>query len=136
MTNKTPMTNDQRFARTAGSIRWSLGFGHWSLIGHWSLVIGVFLLPGCFNPGKDDLVIATSRLETIRGVGLAVEEQQNTVGICCVARAVSYRIPASDSISCSLPAALATETELRRVGDALIRHGDRLAATLRRRGIR
>src|SRR4051794_5772829 len=39
MTNKIPMTNDQRRHRT-----WTLDIGHWSFVGHWCLVIGHFAL--------------------------------------------------------------------------------------------
>jgi hypothetical protein len=39
MTNKIPMTNDQRKPPL-----WSLGFGHWSFVEHWGLVIVVFFV--------------------------------------------------------------------------------------------
>jgi outer membrane murein-binding lipoprotein Lpp len=41
------MTNDQ--GKRRASSRWSLGLGHWSLIGHSVLVIGISSLAGCFG---------------------------------------------------------------------------------------
>ena len=75
-------------------------------------------------------------LETVRSEGYAVEHEQNTLGICCVARAVEYRIPASDSLSCSIPLDLATDEEVRRVAAVLGRHTATLSRTLRREGVR
>jgi hypothetical protein len=53
-----------------------------------------------------------------------------------VAATVDYRIPASDAISCSMPAELATSEELDRVAEAVVAHTRRLAQMLRRVGIR
>lgn len=75
-------------------------------------------------------------VDRARTAGVAVEREQNTVGICCVAQAVGYRIPATDSISCSMPLSLATDDEVARVTEAVRHHADRLAVTLRRAGIR
>lgn len=76
-----------------------------------------------------------TELDAVRARGYAYESQQNTLGIACVARAVEYRIPATDAISCSMPARIGTR-ELRRITDAVVEHADILAATLRREGIR
>ncbi len=77
-----------------------------------------------------------AELDTVRSRGWAFEREQGTPGVACVACAVEYRIPATDALSCSMPAALATGDELDRVADAVGRQARRLATTLRREGIR
>lgn len=77
-----------------------------------------------------------AELDRVRGRGWAFECEQGTEGVACVAVPVDYRIPATDAISCSMPAKLATTEEVERVADALLRHTRLLAATLRREGIR
>jgi len=76
-----------------------------------------------------------AKLEEVRTQGYAVEMEQGTMGISCVAAAVRYRIPATDAISCSMRAEVA-EREIPRVAAALTEHTQRLAETLRRNGIR
>ena len=56
--------------------------------------------------------------------------------MACLAVAVDYRIPATDAVSCSMPADIAVGAELERVTKAVLTHTQRLAATLRREGIR
>ncbi len=75
-------------------------------------------------------------LEETRARGWSLEREQNTLGICCVASSVSYRIPATDAISCSIPIAQGTSEEIARVGEAVRRHTDELAQILRRNGVR
>ncbi|NED94925.1 IclR family transcriptional regulator [Phytoactinopolyspora alkaliphila] len=75
-------------------------------------------------------------LDAVRARGWALEREQGSEGIACVAAVVAYRIPATDALSCSMPAALAEATELERVAAAVVRYADRLAGTLRRAGIR
>lgn len=75
-------------------------------------------------------------LEQTRGRGWALESEQNTPGLCCVAAPVPYRIPATDAISCSIPLDHATPQEIDRVAEAILRHSTALAQTLRRDGIR
>lgn len=75
-------------------------------------------------------------LDKVRMRSWAFEREQGTVGVACVACVVDYRIPATDAISCSMPATLATGDELTRVTEAVVRHTRRLSATLRREGIR
>lgn len=83
-----------------------------------------------------DRAILHKELEEVRSRGWAFEREQGTVGVACVAATVDYRIPATDAISCSMPADLATSDELDRVADAVLAHTRRLAQTLRRVGIR
>ncbi|NUO59714.1 MAG: IclR family transcriptional regulator [Hamadaea sp.] len=75
-------------------------------------------------------------LDGVRNRGWAIEREQGTVGVACVAAAVDYRIPATDAISCSMPAPLATDAEVARVSDAVTRATTGLATLLRRHGIR
>ncbi|MEV4754214.1 IclR family transcriptional regulator [Micromonospora sp. NPDC049559] len=77
-----------------------------------------------------------AELEAVRNRGWAFEREQGTPGVACVAVAVDYRIPATDAISCSMPVRLAEGEELDRVANAMLAHTRRLAATLRREGIR
>ncbi|WP_336204886.1 IclR family transcriptional regulator [Nonomuraea sp. LPB2021202275-12-8] len=82
-----------------------------------------------------DLPKLTGELDQIRTRGWAYEREQGTPGVACVAVAVDYRIPATDAISCSMPAALGP-AEVEQVTEAVIKHTRKLAATLRREGIR
>ncbi|MFG2078584.1 DNA-binding transcriptional regulator, IclR family [Nonomuraea maritima] len=82
-----------------------------------------------------DLAKLTGELDQVRTRGWAYEREQGTLGVACVAVAVDYRIPATDAISCSMPANL-TPGEVEPITDAIIRHTRKLAATLRREGIR
>jgi DNA-binding IclR family transcriptional regulator len=77
-----------------------------------------------------------TELDAVRSRGWAFEREQGTEGVACVAAAVDYRIPATDAISCSMPAKLADADEIARVSASLLRHTSLLAATLRREGIR
>lgn len=74
-------------------------------------------------------------LDQVRTRGWALEREQGTPGVQCVAVAVDYRIPATDAISCSMPLHL-PEAEIEKVTEAVTRHTRKLAATLRREGIR
>ena len=75
-------------------------------------------------------------LETIRNRGWSFEREQSRPGVACVAATVDYRIPATDAISCALPADRATDEEVDRIATAVTRAASRLATTLRRNGIR
>jgi DNA-binding IclR family transcriptional regulator len=77
-----------------------------------------------------------AELDAVRKRGWAFEREQNTEGVACVAVAVGYRIPASDAISCSMPAHLATGDHVEQVVAAVTKHTEALARTLRRDGIR
>lgn len=95
----------------------------------------------------DELVAYTDRtiidrgalfdeIDRVRQRGWAIEREQGTEGVACVAAAVGYRIPATDAISCSMPAHLAEGEELEKVVKAVVGSTRKLTATLRREGIR
>jgi DNA-binding IclR family transcriptional regulator len=77
-----------------------------------------------------------AELADVRDRGWAFEREQGTPEVACVAAAVHYRIPASDAISCSMPASAATAKEVARVAKAVTQHTTALATALRRSGIR
>jgi DNA-binding IclR family transcriptional regulator len=77
-----------------------------------------------------------AELDAVRRRGWAFEKEQGTEGVACVAVAVGYRIPATDAVSCSMPAHLAHGKHLDKVAEAVSRHTSELARTLRREGIR
>ncbi|GAA0798430.1 IclR family transcriptional regulator [Spirilliplanes yamanashiensis] len=83
-----------------------------------------------------DLPALLGELDAVRQRGWAFEREQGTEGVSCVAATVGYRIPATDAISCSMPAEVAKGAELKRVAAALTARTHALAATLRREGIR
>ncbi|MEV4642379.1 IclR family transcriptional regulator [Actinoplanes sp. NPDC049548] len=83
-----------------------------------------------------DLDALLTELDAVRQRRWAFEREQGTEGVACVAATVDYRIPATDAISCSMPARLAKGAELKRVAAALTARTQALAATLRREGIR
>ncbi|WP_405064430.1 IclR family transcriptional regulator [Kribbella sp. NBC_01505] len=75
-------------------------------------------------------------LESTRQRGYAVEREQNTLGLGCIAVPVSYRIPATDAISCSIPLARFTEEEIQDVSTIIKDHVQQLTIKLRTEGIR
>lgn len=77
-----------------------------------------------------------AELASVRDRGWALEREQGTPGVACIAASVHYRIPASDAISCSMPVSSATDDEIKRVAEAVVQHTTALATTLRRHGIR
>ncbi|HEU5472326.1 MAG TPA: IclR family transcriptional regulator [Actinophytocola sp.] len=82
------------------------------------------------------LALLHGELEGIRGRGWAFERGQGTPGVACVAAVVDYRIPATDAISCSMPDYEATPEEIQRVAAAVVDNAKKLAARLRRAGVR
>lgn len=92
-------------------------------------------LPAITEHTITDLARLTDELDRVRTRGWAYEREQGTPGVACVAVAVDYRIPATDAISCSMPADL-PPAQVERVTEAVITHTRKLAATLRREGIR
>ncbi len=83
-----------------------------------------------------DREVLRAELAFTRERGYATEHEQGTVGVACAGAVVPYRIPATDALSCSLPAATVTEAELHRVGTLLHEVADDLSQRLRRAGIR
>ncbi|GAB4005794.1 IclR family transcriptional regulator [Glycomyces albus] len=77
-----------------------------------------------------------AELDRVRSRGWALEREQGTEGIACVAVAVDYRIPATDAISCSMPIGSADGETVERVTGAVVEHGRALATALRRAGVR
>lgn len=75
-------------------------------------------------------------LSTARARGWAVERGQNLPGTVCVGVRIEYRIPATDAISCSMPASIATDAEVDRVAGIVAVQAGRLARELRAAGIR
>ncbi|WP_432561818.1 IclR family transcriptional regulator [Kineococcus sp. SYSU DK003] len=99
------------------------------------------LLPGDDLPQLTPDTVADraaldAELAEVRARGWALERGQNLPGTVCVGTRVEYRIPATDAISCSLPADIATDEEVERVAEILTRHAGRLARELRAAGIR
>jgi DNA-binding IclR family transcriptional regulator len=80
--------------------------------------------------------VLLGELALVRTDGYATEHEEGTPGVACSAAVVPYRIPATDALSCSMPADSATETEARRVGALLAGAADELSRQLRRAGIR
>ncbi|WP_051366445.1 IclR family transcriptional regulator [Hamadaea tsunoensis] len=77
-----------------------------------------------------------TELDEVRARGWALEREQGTPGVACIAATVDYRIPATDAISVSMPAKLATDKEVDQVASAVAKTAATLATTLRRHGIR
>jgi IclR family transcriptional regulator, acetate operon repressor len=99
------------------------------------------LLPGTDLPPLTPDTVATrtgldAELADVRRRGWSVEHGQNLAGTVCVGVPVEYRIPATDALSCSLPAEIATDAEIERVAAILLRHAAILARNLRAAGIR
>jgi IclR family acetate operon transcriptional repressor len=77
-----------------------------------------------------------AELEKFRSTGYSIEREQNTLGLCCVAAVVPYRIPGTDAISCSMPLETSTEEEIEHVAEILMNASTKLARILRSSGIR
>jgi IclR family transcriptional regulator, acetate operon repressor len=77
-----------------------------------------------------------AELAFTRERGYATERGQGTPGVACAAAVVPYRIPATDAMSCSMPADKVTEAELHRMGKLLHEVAEDLSQQLRRAGIR
>jgi len=100
------------------------------------------LLPDELEKLQEETITNRSRLhgelDDVRRRGWAFEREQNTRGVACVAVAVGYRIPATDAVSCSMPAHVITadHNQVEYMADAVTRHTEALARRLRREGIR
>ncbi|MDI9933888.1 MULTISPECIES: IclR family transcriptional regulator domain-containing protein [Rhodococcus] len=86
------------------------------------------------SPDVDDLV---TELGEVRNRGWALEREQGTVGVVCIATVVPYRIPATDALSVSMPAEVASYPgELERIAGVLTKHASAWARELRAEGVR
>jgi IclR family acetate operon transcriptional repressor len=98
------------------------------------------LLPTKLPALTDNTIIDRETLRAelafTRERGYATEREQGTMGVACAAAVVPYRIPATDAMSCSMPAGTVTEAELHRVGKLLNEVAEDLSQRLRRTGIR
>jgi DNA-binding IclR family transcriptional regulator len=98
------------------------------------------LMPTRLSPLTESTI--TSRealcadLAVVRARGYAVEHEEGTPGVACVAAVVPYRIPGTDAVSCSMPVAGITKTTIPEVGAFLRQAADALGQELRRAGIR
>jgi DNA-binding IclR family transcriptional regulator len=77
-----------------------------------------------------------AELVVIRERGYATEHEEGKLGVACAAAVVPYRIPATDAMSCSMPADTITQAEAHRVGKLLHEVAADLNQQLRRAGIR
>lgn len=98
------------------------------------------LLPATLTPLTEHTITTREALRTqlagVRDRGYATEHEEGTPGVACAAAVVPYRIPATDALSCSMPADQATAAESRRVGELLAEVANDLSQRLRRAGIR
>jgi len=98
------------------------------------------LLPQSLAPLTENTITSRDKLRdelaVVRERGYAFEHEEGTAGVACVAAVVPYRIPASDALSCSMPASQATDSETKRIGELLAEVTDDLSQRLRRAGIR
>ena len=83
-----------------------------------------------------DRTVLRAELAVIRDRGYATEHQESKLGVACAAAIVPYRIPATDAMSCSMPAEKITQAEAHRVGELLRQVTSDLNQQLRRAGIR
>ncbi|HEX5407398.1 MAG TPA: IclR family transcriptional regulator [Pseudonocardiaceae bacterium] len=97
----------------------------------------VELLPATLPPLTEHTVATRhtllAELAQSRQRGFAIEHEEGTLGIACAAAVVPYRIPATDALSCSMPA---DRAEADRVGALLADVAGELSQRLRRAGIR
>jgi IclR family acetate operon transcriptional repressor len=93
------------------------------------------LIPATGNTITDREVLR-AELTVIRERGYATEREESKLGVACAAAVVPYRIPATDAMSCSMPAETITEAEAHRVGKLLHQVTAELNQQLRRAGIR
>ena len=84
----------------------------------------------------------TSRAELVRQCdeirerGYALEVEEGTLGVRCVAAVIPYRIPGTDALSCSIPVDQASDDVAKQVGELLMRATADLGRKLRSAGIR
>ena len=93
-------------------------------------------LPALTDSTITDRETLRTELALTRERGYATEREQGTPGVACAAAVVPYRIPATDAMSCSMPAGKVTDEELDQVGNLLREVTQDLSQRLRRAGIR
>ncbi|KIE24554.1 hypothetical protein LK08_24250 [Streptomyces sp. MUSC 125] len=71
-------------------------------------------------------------LHRVREQGLAVDHEENTLGLRCFGVAIPYRTPARDAVSCSVPVARLTPAHEQMIKGALFDARDRLAMATHR----
>jgi IclR family acetate operon transcriptional repressor len=98
------------------------------------------VLPPKLAPLTDRTIVDREALRAelvfTRQRGFATERGQSSPDVACTAAVIPYRIPATDAVSCSIPADRVTEAELQRVGQLLHDVAEDLSSRLRRAGIR
>lgn len=99
------------------------------------------LIPPTLEPETEHTIVDRAKLhaelDAVRARGWAYEHEQGAPGVACVAAVVDYRIPATDAISCSMPAELAIDrAELDRIAKTVHAYARALGEVLRRSGIR
>lgn len=99
------------------------------------------LLPPVLEQFTDDTITdpdtLIAELGDVRARGWSLEKEQGTAGIVCVATVVPYRIPATDALSVSMSADIASyPAEISRIADVLTRHAAAWAREMRTEGIR
>ncbi len=93
------------------------------------------LLPETLPPYTPHTITDRERLveelAAVRELGYAVDREENTLGLRCLAVTVPSRSPARDALSCSVPAARLTPAHEQRIRDALLDARDRLTLATR-----
>lgn len=93
-------------------------------------------LPALTDRTITDREALRAELGVTRQRGYATEREQGTAGVACAAAVVPYRIPATDAMSCSVPADKVSEADLHHIGKLLHEVTGDLSQQLRRAGIR
>lgn len=93
-------------------------------------------LPALTDHTVPDREALRAELTVVRERGYATERGEGTPGVACAAAVVPYRIPATDAMSCSMPADQVTEAEAHRIAALLHEVAADLSNRLRRAGIR
>lgn len=98
------------------------------------------LLPRELPPLNDRTIIRRDVLleecARTRDRGYAIDLEEGTIGVRCVASVVPYRIPATDAISCSVPVEEMDVAGLTQLGEHVLNAAAELGRQLRMAGIR
>jgi DNA-binding IclR family transcriptional regulator len=81
-------------------------------------------------PGLDPAL--HEELARVRARSWAFERDQAIPGVACVATVVPHVVPATGALCCCLPGSEASDDTVTGVVEAIVRHGRKLAAALRR----